>query len=439
MSGTSRPAPPLVVRTVGKESFYSACHSPSCQGIGHCGLCWCNLCIPSLNVKPKDQINTPHLLAFALQADGWYLRSEIIWAKPNVMPESVTDRPTRAHEYVFLLAKSPHYYYDARAVAEPLQSDPTSWGRHTKKDPGMQAPSPRAMFGPGRNGRNGTEWGNGKTRNRRSVWTVATVPFKDWTETSHLALVAQDAPCDGTTHIVSPSCPVHGGLLDLLATALCGEYGDALWTRIARSAPCPGLEPTSGSARDDSLRVYNYAGQNLDSALRECACVATERSKGIHKMALGAATTRAYKPSFEILDHTLDILSEHGLSEQMRSIFESKTWPGVMDVHLPGQTVSRKIGNASYQRPPQCACGYYTTETKKSSHFATFPEALVEPMVMAGSAKGDTVLDPFSGAATTGLVALKLGREYIGIELNPEYVEMSKRRLDPVDAQPTLF
>ena len=71
------------------------------------------------NLKPKDLVGIPWLVAFALQADGWYLRSDIIWSKPNPMPESVTDRPTKAHEYIFLLSKSQKYYYDAEAIAEP--------------------------------------------------------------------------------------------------------------------------------------------------------------------------------------------------------------------------------------------------------------------------------------------------------------------------------
>ena len=70
-------------------------------------------------LKPKDLVGIPWRVAFALQADGWYLRSDIIWAKPNPMPESVTDRPTKAHEYLFLLSKSPRYYFDADAVREP--------------------------------------------------------------------------------------------------------------------------------------------------------------------------------------------------------------------------------------------------------------------------------------------------------------------------------
>ncbi len=80
---------------------------------------------PPAGYKCKDLLGIPWLLAFALRADGWYLRRDIIWAKPNPMPESVTDRPTSAHEYLFLLSKSDRYYYDAQAIAEPLLSGDT--------------------------------------------------------------------------------------------------------------------------------------------------------------------------------------------------------------------------------------------------------------------------------------------------------------------------
>ena len=120
-------------------------------------------------LKPKDLVGIPWRLAFALQADGWYLRSDIIWAKPNPMPESVTDRPTKAHEYVFLLSKSARYFYDAAAVAEDAikeMSDPFA-GRQGSA--GYHA----------RSGGTGTaeqKPTNGK-RNARTVWTIASQPF----------------------------------------------------------------------------------------------------------------------------------------------------------------------------------------------------------------------------------------------------------------------
>jgi DNA modification methylase len=127
-------------------------------------------------LKAKDLIGQPWRLAFALQADGWYLRADIIWAKPNPMPESVTDRPTKAHEYVFLLTKSARYFYDADAVREP--SDPQSpfWRTHPHGQPAIH----RTSRLDGTNEAAPNTWlrtlSPTQGRNLRSVWTLATEP-----------------------------------------------------------------------------------------------------------------------------------------------------------------------------------------------------------------------------------------------------------------------
>jgi DNA modification methylase len=215
-------------------------------------------------LKPKDLVGIPWRVAFALQADGWWLRSDIIWHKPNPMPESVEDRPTKAHEYVFLLSKSERYFYDAAAVREPRLQDEDANGfrggayvagatfENGKGGKRARSGNTRRVLADGTRGRpadhlgSGVPWvdSDGK-RNRRSVWSIATRPFPE-------------------------------------------------------------------------------------------------------------------------------------------------------------------------------------------AHFATFPEDLVRPCILAGSAAGDTVLDPFSGAGTTGAVAVAQGRSFIGIELNPEYVAMSERRIASV-------
>lgn len=122
----------------------------------------------SLGLKDKDLIGIPWRVAFALQADGWYLRQDIIWHKPNPMPESVRDRCTKAHEYIFLLSKSPRYYFDHEAIKEP--ADP----KNHRKSPGIRrtAPGSTPHGGPASGER------TYETRNRRSVWTVATRPYK---------------------------------------------------------------------------------------------------------------------------------------------------------------------------------------------------------------------------------------------------------------------
>lgn len=120
-------------------------------------------------LKQKDLIGIPWMLAFALQADGWYLRSDIIWHKPNPMPESVTDRPTKAHEYIFLLSKRPRYYYDHEAVKEPGSTNSHGGGRSGNQK--------KNVIG-GNSGLMNAKPAGDNGRNRRSVWTVTPRPYK---------------------------------------------------------------------------------------------------------------------------------------------------------------------------------------------------------------------------------------------------------------------
>jgi DNA modification methylase len=145
-----------------------------------------------VGLKPKDLIGIPWMVAFALRADGWYLRQDIIWHKPNPMPESVTDRPTKAHEYLFLLSKSEHYYYDAEAIKEPStfagpngrQKSPHGQGfaRRAREDE-IDRQDKQRGHGRRHAGFN-DRWDEAEqdsvlSRNKRSVWTVTTKPFPD--------------------------------------------------------------------------------------------------------------------------------------------------------------------------------------------------------------------------------------------------------------------
>ena len=185
-------------------------------------------------LKQKDLVGIPWRVAFALQADGWWLRSDIIWHKPNPMPESVTDRPTKAHEYLFLLAKSARYYYDAKAIAEPCKLDtPRRYERgrsdhHKNADGGpgnqticktLEHMRRRSSGNVTRKLANGTDsrlnthmgssvpWTDtGEGRNRRTVWTVSTKPFKG----AHFATFPPKLiePC------ILAGCPPGGVVLD---------------------------------------------------------------------------------------------------------------------------------------------------------------------------------------------------------------------------------
>lgn len=146
------------------------------------------------DVAPKNLLGIPWRLAFALQADGWILRSDIIWNKPNQMPESVTDRPTKAHEYIFLLAKSGRYYYDADAIREPMAESTkdryqTGWNGDTERgDANGKQNNLDKWAGSSEAIESVSRW-----RNRRSVWTVTTKPFKG----AHFATFPPDLiePC----------------------------------------------------------------------------------------------------------------------------------------------------------------------------------------------------------------------------------------------------
>ena len=129
-------------------------------------------------LKPKDLIGIPWMLAFALRADGWYLRQDIIWSKPNPMPESVRDRCTKAHEYIFLLSKSERYFFDSEAMKEDAIGGQTGKAASFKRDGSKREQKiPGQGYGTHRPDREDVAY-NGAKRNRRSVWTVATRPYK---------------------------------------------------------------------------------------------------------------------------------------------------------------------------------------------------------------------------------------------------------------------
>lgn len=152
-------------------------------------------------LKPKDLVGIPWRVAFALQADGWYLRQDIIWAKPNPMPESVIDRCTKSHEYIFLLAKSPKYYFDNEAIKEKASTpagDPRN--KRTKRNGEDVVTTKKRGYD--------TQAGTpepGK-RNKRSVWTVTTKPFKE----AHFATFPEDL----IVPMVKAGCPEGGVVLD---------------------------------------------------------------------------------------------------------------------------------------------------------------------------------------------------------------------------------
>ena len=259
-------------------------------------------------LKPKDLMMVPARLALALQDDGWYLRSDIIWHKPNPMPESVTDRPTSAHEHIFLLTKQPRYYYDADAIREAnaREWDPTNNGAFTHQSGEYdgkilgRATMPHSGLG--------NAHPNPAGRNCRNVWSIATMPYKE----AHFATFPPEIP---------RRC-IMAGTSEKGQCAACG----APWVRVVevldRVATRPGNPMKNDAARKDAeTRNHRY--------------VTTKETTG---------------------------------------------WS------------------------PSCECN-------------------------AGPPIPQTVLDPFAGAGTTLLVADQLGRNAIGVELNPTYADLIERRL----------
>lgn len=234
-------------------------------------------------LKAKDLIGMPWRLAFALQEAGFWLRQDIIWSKPNPMPESVGDRCTKSHEYIFLLTKSAKYYFNADAIKEPVTGNSHSRGNGV---------NPKAKLYPNPPG-----------------WDTST-----------------------------------------------GDGGHGSFHRDGRNGN-----------RDRSLpRNRNGVGGHLD------------RGRPKQNESFSAAVSG-------LVD-----------SRNKRSVWTVPTQPYA------------------------------------EAHFATFPEKLIEPCILAGSQEGDLVLDPFNGSGTTGVVSLKHRRKYIGIELNPDYIKIAERRLSEI-------
>ena len=288
--------------------------------------------------RDKDLAGMPWRLALALQAAGWFLRSdtieevelycpcgcehvleervwrhspdrEIVWNKPNPMPESVTDRPTRSHEYVFLLTKAPRYYYDAEAIREPDKGSD-----HPRAI--LHRPEPSGGVMPEHSGIRTAAGRQGFGRNKRSVWTIATRPFPE----AHFATFPPD--------LVEP-CILAG-----TSSRVCGACG-ASWQRV------------------------------------------TERTQyGRYH------------------DHTDELTKGHRTKGGMN-----------------GRELAERYS------PPRTVGWEPTCDHADDSGRAV-------------------VFDPFAGAATTGLVATQLGRDFIGIELNPEYVALGEQRIRRWEANP---
>jgi DNA modification methylase len=262
-------------------------------------------------IKHKDLVGIPWMLAFALRADGWYLRQDIIWHKPNPMPESVMDRCTKAHEYIFLLTKSPKYYFDNEAIKEPS----AQLGKTNIRFGGNK-------YGDSDDPKHATKSGNTYTdtgkRNKRSVWSIPVRPFKG----AHFATFP--------TTLIEPC--ILAGTSDY---GICNQCGTS-YERIMVKGATP-----ERKTRDKTLGVY------------------------------------------------------------------------------PGRKSTTRLNSVDMAVVPKTHTGWKQMCKCESS----------EPVP-------STVLDPFFGAGTTGLVAQRHNRKWIGCELNPEYAAIAQAR---IESESTLF
>lgn len=220
------------------------------------GILWLNLGDTYSKAKLKDLIGIPWRVAFALQADGWYLRQDIIWTKPNPMPEAVTDRCTKNHEYVFMLTKQPKYYFNNKAIAEPAKTKPGATWQERKA---AGATAGNVIIGDGtRNGTQRVVHGKGVTsnltrqdgmRNKRSVWEITTKPFKG----AHFAVMPEALvePCilastdpDKNQTVLDPftgsgtvAVVALRNRCEFIGTELNPEYAQIAKTRIETDQP----------------------------------------------------------------------------------------------------------------------------------------------------------------------------------------------------------
>ena len=209
-------------------------------------------------LKVKDLVGQPWRVAFALQADGWWLRSDIVWAKPNPMPESVTDRPTRSHEYIFLLTKSPRYYYDATGIREAAEFGRREHEYDVFREVGNADKAPERMKGSVK----GSNPAAG--RNARSVWTIATQSYPE----SHFATFPEAIP---------ERCIKAG----TSAKGACGKCG-APWERVTtfsgfvKDGPARGVRRGPNADRQDNTNAAFQSGlkKNYETVAWQptCAC-----------------------------------------------------------------------------------------------------------------------------------------------------------------------
>ena len=380
--------------------------------------------IRDAGLKPKDLIGVPWRVAFALQADGWWLRDAIVWAKPNPMPSSVEDRCTSSYEMVFMLAKSARYFSDMDAVREPLSPATLERIQQAKWQSGQQAGSTRANGGAKTNGpMRAVVNAKGLTQppqiedgdyseagaNLRNVWTIATTPFTGWTKTVRRAPVAAGERGDDTRRITSADCPEHG---DSSVADSIRAYGE----RVAGSASCTSCSdahraqaPTSEPCSIDQSRADCSAGESLDSSPPHSSMPAIEHNNRTRKTGHEPATIPPCNASVGSASHIGNRSVQPSQDDSAGRTPENSIAPVGSGDH-PLERSRFRIADM-----PSCTCEYVRETSESTSHFATMPLELALRCIRMGSREGDVILDPFMGSGTTAQAAESVGRRFVGV------------------------
>lgn len=379
----------------------------------------------------KNLIGIPWRVAFAVQADGWYLRSDIIWAKPNPMPESVTDRPTKSHEYIFLLSKSERYYFDAAAIRERVadsqlgrvRDDVVGGASHVERGQHSKGGSYKgSSFNRGKTATNGngrqqadedradTE-GLSDTRNSRSVWEIATQPYRE----AHFATFPPELPrrciLAGSPRGLCPSCgaPLRGARLDHEKEQARCDLRGLPETVIEGTAPV--LRPEVSCAMVGEGEIEHEGRLRDDQGLLGCVRSGTPASVEGRICDGASAGDGAGHRSSVAFDRGSASQKRESAREQFGELGTSPEERARQDAEETDGTDDRAVSPLRTAALPEWACDACGREGQWRD------------------ATPSVILDPFGGAGTTGLVADRLGRNAILIELNPKYAQMAERRI----------
>jgi DNA modification methylase len=363
----------------------------------------------AIGLKHKDSLLIPWRLGIALQAAGWYLRQDIIWHKPNPMPESVDDRPTKSHEYLLLLSKSPQYFYDAEAIKEPVSgtahdrgngTNPKAEGRNSRMNKSRvprgydDKPNPSTWA---INPKQNASFSAAVTalvtlRNKRSVWTVTSEAFKD----AHFATFpkALVLPC------------ILAGTSARGCCSLCG----APWKRVIEKPASP-KHDYNGKYKGEDNRC-----QNLQRAL-----IAARAAGGDHDNPFPQKKTVGWQPTCECNGK---LKWESVIIPARMNKEDAGQWGADSQGEYHGASVKghpEGIQNASEVKKRIIK---NATQDRKGKAWVYHPEIPIEDHPVGPC----TVLDPFLGSGTVAEVAIENARHCIGIDLSEEYEQFIEQR-----------